>query len=284
MQPRPRSRIVPAAFAAASLFCLAPRASGAELTFKPDGRWAVEINGERSWDATFLAGSDQGKYLLDLASEKKVLLVDVSARSATVVPKEDVRRSADGTVRIDDRFAWSAPGYLLSSKGKTLRFQIETSEVVIREASKTEEAKGDAAADATTDAAPGVVRPASGRATTGGAATGVSSASSADRPAALECVGLSTRPAAGVPGCTQFVYIRNKCEVPVLAQVQRTEHLMTGTLPQAFSQTVMPGEQWLGCAWWSGATAPAQHEILGAVFLSEPPAPPPAGRKPSGRP
>jgi hypothetical protein len=201
------------------------------------------------------------------------------------LPKEDVlRRSADGTVRIDDRFAWSAPGYLLSSKGKTLRFQTETSDVVIREASKTEEAKGDAPTDAATEAAPEVVTPAAGRASSGGAATGVSSASSADRPAAIECVGLTTRPAAGVPGCTQFVYIRNKCEVPVLAQVQRTEHLMTGTLPQAFSQTVMPGEQWLGCAWWSGATAPAQHEILDAVFLSEPTAPPLARRKTSGRP
>jgi hypothetical protein len=283
MQPRPASRIVPAAFAMAALLCLAPRTAwGAELTFKPDGRWAVEINGERSWDAKVLEGGAQGKYLLDLASEKQVLLVDVSARSATIVPKEDVRRSDDGTVRIDDRFAWSAPGYLLAIKGKTLRFQTETSDVVIRETSKTEEAKGHASADTATETAP--TTPAAGRASSGEVAVGAASTAPAGRPVAFECVALTTRPAAGIPGCTQFVYIRNTCEVPVLAQVQRTEHLMTGTLPQAFSQTVPPGEQWLGCAWWSGATAPAQHEILGAVFLSEPPAPPPAKRKSSGRP
>jgi len=49
--------------------------------------------------------------------------------------------------------------------------------------------------------------------------------------------------------------------------VQRTEHLMTGTLPQVFDVTVARGEQWIGCSWWTGAMAPADHEIAGAGYL-----------------
>jgi hypothetical protein len=71
-----------------------------------------------------------------------------------------------------------------------------------------------------------------------------------------------------VPGCTRFVFLRNTCDAAVVAQLQRTEHLMTGTLPQLFTETVPAGSELaLGCSWWSGAMAPAQHQIVGASFL-----------------
>jgi hypothetical protein len=38
-------------------------------------------------------------------------------------------------------------------------------------------------------------------------------------------------------------------------------------LPQTFDVTVPPGEQWIGCSWWNGAMAPADHEIAGAAYL-----------------
>jgi hypothetical protein len=81
-------------------------------------------------------------------------------------------------------------------------------------------------------------------------------------------VRLETRPTPGIPGCSKSIYLKNTCDAPVAATMRRTEHLMTGTLPEVFSAAVPGGtEEWIGCSWWSGAMAPAQHDIVAAGFL-----------------
>jgi hypothetical protein len=212
------------------------------------------------------------------------------------VREEDAVLSRDGaTVLVKERFAWNTP---LWFEEAAAHFRIGALDVQIAPVDRSSTDAGTpqppSAADptrppatapvapdreaapapapvapATVPAGPGpVAAPAPAAATT--PASG--SATAAERKPARECVALEARPAAGVPVCTRFVYLRNTCEVPVVAQVQRTEHLMTGTLPEAFTVTATPGEQWLGCLWWSGAMAPAKHEILGAAYL-EPPGP-----------
>jgi hypothetical protein len=89
-----------------------------------------------------------------------------------------------------------------------------------------------------------------------------------ERKPARECISLQIKPVNTVPACSRYVFLRNTCDVPVVAQLQRTEHLMTGTLPQQFTETVLGGtELALGCSWWSGAMAPADHQIVGASYL-----------------
>ena len=81
---------------------------------------------------------------------------------------------------------------------------------------------------------------------------------------ATACLQLESRSAVpGTLGCMKFVYLRNSCDVHVVAKVRRTQHLISGTLRQAFPVVVPPGgEQSLGCAWWSGAMAPSEHILL----------------------
>jgi len=91
----------------------------------------------------------------------------------------------------------------------------------------------------------------------------------ADGGSARECLQLQSRTAVpGTFGCMKFVYLRNSCDLHTVAQVLITQHLFSGTLRQAVPVVVPAGgEQSLGCAWWSGATASAQHELLDAQFF-----------------
>lgn len=93
-----------------------------------------------------------------------------------------------------------------------------------------------------------------------------------DGASARACVQLKSRSAVfATLGCTKFVYLRNSCDVPIVAQVRRTQRLFSGTLRQAFPVVVLAGaEQSLGCAWWSGAMAPSQHELLTARLFVVP--------------
>ena len=59
--------------------------------------------------------------------------------------------------------------------------------------------------------------------------------------------------------------------VTAAADMSKTEHLLSGTLPQTYRVIVAPAaEQSLGCEWWSGATAPSENAIQSAGFLREP--------------
>ena len=89
---------------------------------------------------------------------------------------------------------------------------------------------------------------------------------------AIACLQLGSRAAVpGTLGCMKSIYLRNSCDVHVVAEVLSTQRLFSGTLRQAFPIVVPAGgEQSLGCAWWSGAMAPSQHELLAARFFIAP--------------
>jgi hypothetical protein len=85
-------------------------------------------------------------------------------------------------------------------------------------------------------------------------------------------VRLETLPSTLIPGCTKSVYVRNSCDRPVIALVGQTQRLMSGAFSDTVSVSVPPRrETWVACAWWSGAMAPAVHDLIGAGFVEPPP-------------
>ena len=104
------------------------------------------------------------------------------------------------------------------------------------------------------------------------AGTSLSAGGPASDAPAKACLRLESRSAVpGTPGCTKSVDVRNSCDVHVVADIRRTQHLFSGTSREVFP-VVIPagGEVSLGCAWWSGAMAPAEHELVAARFFEAP--------------
>jgi hypothetical protein len=93
-----------------------------------------------------------------------------------------------------------------------------------------------------------------------------------DGAPATACVKMTSRSAvAGTSCCARFLYLKNSCNVDVVTAVRRTQHLFSGTLRQVFPLVVPAGgEQSLGCAWWSGAMASTEYELLAARSLAPP--------------
>ncbi len=277
-------RVAPA-LAVVAWLCAAP-VFGAAPKYESDGNFAVTVDGEPIEGAKVFRGSRAGKLLLVVPSESKRFLVDDQAGTVFAVREEDVVVAANGaSAKVRERFAWSVP---LARDRDSSRFMLGLSEVAItrvepkpadaQPAVATPEAVTVPPAPGTPEPTPGkgpapaaltgaARTPGSSRSTTSSHATGASNDPAERRPA-RECVSLQTRPANAVPGCTRFVFLRNTCDAPVVARLQRTEHLMTGALPQQFTETVAAGaELALGCSWWSGAMAPADHQIVGASYL-----------------
>jgi hypothetical protein len=247
-------------------------ARGEHRRYEISKEFSVQVDGESVPDAKVFLGGGRSR-LLVLPSHDERFLVDGTSMTVFAVREEDAVLSRDGaTVLVKERFAWNTP---LWFEGAAARFRIGALDVQIAPVTAPV-APDREAAPAPAPVGPATVPSGPGPVAAPTSAPGPANAAAGRKPA-RECVALESRPAAGVPGCTRFVYLRNTCEVPVVAQVQRTEHLMTGTLPEAFSVTATPGEQWLGCLWWSGAMAPAKHEILGAAYL-EPSGPVAGGR------
>jgi hypothetical protein len=292
-----------AAMAALAGLLLAPaRAAG---PFEIDKDYIVQVDGDPSADAQVFRG-DRG-LLLEIPSQPTHFFVDASLRTVFAVRKEQIAGSGDRRRLTREQFAWSAP---LSYEGPALRFHTGVSEIRLvpddgkpaerkpaRESVAGETAGGGGEAPAPADpdnrkaiepappatemtATPAVPFTADAAPACGDTSGNAPPVTMPDA-AARDCLFLESRPAAGVPGCTRFVFIRNRCGTPVVAQVQRIERLMSGTLPQVFNVAVRR-EEWLGCAWWSGAMAPARHDILAAAFLETHPRRA-AATRPSGR-
>ena len=262
-----------AAVAIAAMGSLATAgARGDHRRYEISRDFTVRVDGAPVPDAKVFLGGGRSR-LLVLPSQDERFLLDGSSMTVFGVRGEDAVLSRDGaTVLVKERFAWNTP---LWFEETAVRFRIGALEVQIAPVDRSSaEAGPPQAAPPSAAPRPPATAPAAPdrEAAPAPAATpspGPANAGTERKPA-RECVALEARPAAGVPGCTRFVYLRNTCEVPVAAQVQRTEHLMSGNLPQVDTVIAAPGEQWLGCLWWSGAMAPAKHEILGAAYLERP--------------
>jgi len=243
---------------------------GAAPRYELDKHFEVTVDGDSIEAARVFRSSRGGALLLLIPAESKRFLVDSQAGTVFAVREEDVVVAADGaTAKVHERFAWSVP---LKRDPDSRRFLLGSSEVAIRPIEpKPAAAQADAAAPASP--APAAASPAPAPA--GPARKSGSSHAPAgkandvpERKPARECISLQLRPVNTVPSCSRYVFLRNTCDAPVVAQLQRTEHLMTGTLPQQFTETVAAGSELaLGCSWWSGAMAPADHQIVGASYL-----------------
>ncbi|HEV8119863.1 MAG TPA: hypothetical protein VGQ67_02595 [Candidatus Polarisedimenticolia bacterium] len=253
--------------------------------FRPLESPAIEVNGESQADARLFATNEWGMYIVDLPSESKDVLVVVSRKAILLMRSEVQRRTNKNdqeTLSIDPRTLLGDTSYTLSRDGDTVGFQTDISEVRVQlprepdvrvqHGSKPAAGTSPATAAQAGDDAPAAPGPSSSATSAPGSTAGTPSVASAPTAApsdeARACVRLETRPTPGIPGCSKSIYLKNTCDTPVAVTMQRTEHLMTGALPEVFS-TAVPGgtEEWIGCSWWSGAMAPAQHDIVAAGFL-----------------
>ncbi|HET8946708.1 MAG TPA: hypothetical protein VFQ07_06975 [Candidatus Polarisedimenticolia bacterium] len=263
------------AVAVVAWLCVAPVFAGP--TYEIDRNFEVTLDGQPIEGAKVFRGTRTGSLLLLVPSESKRFLVDAQAGTVFALREEDVVVAANGaTAKVRERFAWSVP---LARDRDSSRFLLGPSEVAITrvepkpaapDADGANPAAAAAPMPAPTAAAPAPAPPTASERRSGSSRARAGSGDAkgaAEGKSARECVSLQTKPATAVPGCTRFVFLRNTCDAPVVAQLQRTEHLMTGTLPQVFTEMVpAESELALGCSWWSGAMAPAQHEIVGASF------------------
>jgi hypothetical protein len=243
--------------------------------FRPLESGTIEVNGETQADARLFVTREWGLYVVDLPSESKDVLVVVGSRKAILLMRSEVQRRTtkkdEETLRIDPRTPLGDTSYALSRDGDTVGFETDLSKVQVHLPPR--EGKGSPAAGP--DGAKPAPSAPDSKASTPSTASAPASAASAPGAApsdeARACVRLETRPTPGIPGCSKSIYLKNTCDTPVATTMRRTEHLMTGTLPEIFSAAVPGGtEEWIGCSWWSGAMAPAQHDIVAAGFLEPP--------------
>ena len=248
-------------------------AAAADWEFRPDEHARIEVNGDAQTDARLRATDAPGIYLVELPFESKYVLVDVPSRSAILLMRSEVKRvrseGGGDVILIDQRSALGTPSYALRSEGQAFDFQTDISSVhVDRPRRKSETEGGGAAKTEVAPAKPVPERPAADGAAIATEPPGSGTPPVADSDAARACVRLETKPATLIPGCTRSVYVRNSCDRAVVALVSQTQHLMSGSLSDAVSVQVPPqGERWIACSWWSGAMAPAVHDLMGAGFV-----------------
>ena len=242
-----RKTLSAGAAAAAALLTLtaaAPAPAGATpVEFRSSTDYCAEVDGTLAPDARFFATDAGGKMLVDLPSLSKTLLVDPKVGKAVRVPESSLRREVDkGIVRLVDPIPQDASACDLSIDGTVTRFRIDDSEVRVRKGSSCQ--------------------PVETPASTAGPLT--------DDPEARRCVHQEARPTGAASGCSKTASLRNSCNVPVVAVIQITQHLSSGTLPDIPTVVLPPGgEQSLGCVWPSGATAPSTYDVRAAAFLQK---------------
>jgi len=251
-------------------------AAAANWKFHADEQARIEVNGDAQTDARLLATDAPGIYLVELPFESKYVLVDVPSRSAILLMRNEVNRvKSEGqgdVILIDQRSGLGTPSYALRSDGQAFDFQTDISSVhVDLPRPKSEKEGGGAAKKDVAPAKPGPETPAATGAAIATEPPGSGTPPVADSDAARACVRLETIPSTLIPSCTRSVYALNSCDRPVVALVKLTQHLMSGSLSDTVSVHVPPrGESWVACAWWSGAMAPAVHDLIGAGFLEPP--------------
>jgi hypothetical protein len=242
-----RSRLLSAAALMALAVITPIQARAAELVYHASHGFDVVVDGAYQPNArVFQATEPPIRFLLDIPSQSMAFLVNTLSKKAVAVSRWHIKPGeTNDVIRADVADASDASSYAVFSDGEAMiGFRTGSSEVRLMKASEHPTFTG-----------------------SGGEAKPITPSAEA-----RACLRLESLPApVGTPGCAKFVYLKNSCNVPVVADMSRTEHLLSGTLPQTFQIIVTPsGEQSLGCDWWSGATAPSETAIQSAGFLPEP--------------
>ncbi len=122
---------------------------GAVLVCRPNYDFAVEVGGAYPGDARLFQSDARGKFLVDIPSQSRSYLVDLSARRVTTVaPAIIVREEDTGLVRFAEPGPTAGPAYALGIDGSVLRFQTDTSAVRVMAALEREPIVGPVALDA----------------------------------------------------------------------------------------------------------------------------------------
>jgi len=96
--------------------------SGAEVVCHENYDYCVEVNGAYPPDARFYSAESRGRYLIDIPSQSKSLLVDMPTRRGLSVPRAAIRpETADSVVRFLDPGPSASPAYALVIDGSVLR-------------------------------------------------------------------------------------------------------------------------------------------------------------------
>ena len=129
--PNPAARApVPAAAAPAPANATPAPAAAAELVCRANYDYCIEVNGAYPPDARFFKAETRGRYLVDIPSQSKSLLLDMPARRAVSVPRASITPEAtDGVVRVADPGPSASPAYPLAIDGSVLGIQADTSKV-----------------------------------------------------------------------------------------------------------------------------------------------------------
>jgi hypothetical protein len=234
---------LPASAAAATAAAAAP-AGSPQAVWRVSPDYCAEIDGTYAPDARVFVTDAKGRFLIDLPSLSTGVLVNTKSKTAVRISRWSMKYDGgDGACRLSDPVPSDAPTFEMSEDGPDLRLRIDTSEVRLLKSSKCHS----------------TVTPY----WTGASVT--------DDSSARRCLHREERPLRDTPGCTKGAFLKNSCEVPVIAVVRTTQHLFSGTLPETSSVVVPPGaEHSLGCVWSTGAMAPSDFDLLAAAFLPKP--------------
>lgn len=231
----------------ASLAAITPLAAGPiEVVARGSDQFNVTVDGSAPPDARVYENDERGIILIDIPSQSKCLLVDTRGKKAVTVSRWNIKLGDDDrTLRISETRR-DGPVVSVTIDQESLVLRTDSSEVRLVRSSRR--------STATPPAPPGV------------------DPKPDDDEEARSCLQLEARPEGhGVQGCTKFVYLANRCGTPVIAAILRIEHLINGTLPNSFSVEIPADREFpLGCSWYSGATAPTNYEIRGAVYTRRP--------------
>lgn len=104
-----------------------------EVVCKPNYDFCIEVDGAFPPDARFYVGDARGKFLVDIPSQQKSLLIDLPSKKAVAVARNNVKpdTAVAGAMRVVDPGAMASPAYALSIEGPVLRFNTDTSKVRI---------------------------------------------------------------------------------------------------------------------------------------------------------
>jgi len=231
-------RILKAADCHANVAPVIPVA-GEALVLRACDTYCAEINGAYAPDVRFFSTDPKGRLLVDLPSMSTSALLTLKAQKLVTLPRSSFKLEADKSkAALVDQVSPEAPVSSLSMGGSAWSFKVNDSEVRILKASQC--------------------RPVVAELPLNEPVT--------DDLKAKKCLHQDSRPIR-TTDCTNGAFLRNSCDVPVVAVVQITQHLFSGTLPQTTSVVIPPGVDYpLGCVWSSGAMGPANFDILAAAF------------------
>jgi thiol-disulfide isomerase/thioredoxin len=104
-----------------------------EVVCRPNYDFCIEVDGAYPADARFYVGDARGKFLVDIPSQQKSLLIDLPSKKAVTVARNNVKPDSTtaGALRVVDPGAAASPAYALSIEGPILRFNTDTSKVRI---------------------------------------------------------------------------------------------------------------------------------------------------------